>query len=176
MQFIDQKDLAQYCISKRYDEVKNRIIRKYGADHYLIDDLVQEGAIAYQNWLSKIDTTKLPHVFNSCMKKAYWACADHIKWHARRDRMSGGQDAYEGQYEADMIKHNIEQNSGNKVNQVDTLINSVLRDVAIQNPKQSEMLYKIYLDPDFAPKKGQRLDYHRAQAKLHFKDALEHHM
>ena len=79
MQPLTDARLLPYCISKKYSTVRGLITKKFGYDHPMLEDLIQEGAIGYQQWLTTIDLDKLPNPFNSAMKKAYWRAYDILR-------------------------------------------------------------------------------------------------
>ena len=79
MQPLTDARLQPYCISKKYSTVRGLIAKKFGYDHPLLEDLIQEAAIGYQQWLTTIDLDKLPNPFNSAMKKAYWRAYDMLR-------------------------------------------------------------------------------------------------
>jgi hypothetical protein len=79
-----------YCISVQYEKVKKLIGFKFGFDHHLYEELVQEAAIGYQRWLATLDLDKFPAPFNSCMKKAYWCAYDYLRKQGLRECLSVG--------------------------------------------------------------------------------------
>jgi hypothetical protein len=78
------KELNELCISKKYAHLEAIVAKQYTRQHPMFEDLVQEAAMAYQEWLCRIDSEKIHNPFSSAVKKAMWRVSDVVRNDSRK--------------------------------------------------------------------------------------------